>query len=171
MSKQKLTYKDEDEQVWDESFVPWKFGEPEPNITTEDPIVLSYVFWDGQFAQEYKVEWSYDSANNQYLRNNAGQPHIDLNTDKQLTTKNIVVVFMLESRANDGYEKNQHLLYRNIGTGKAKVFKDGAVIEATWSKKTRTGRTVFKDAAGMEIEFNPGLIWISILPTGTVIEY
>lgn len=166
-----LTYKDENGQVWDETYVPWKFTDGKEKPAGEDAVSPSYLFWDNQFADDFKVDWEYDPANNQYLRSTGGQPHTDLNYETQLTAKNIVVALMAESKANDGYEKNLHLLYKNTGTGTAYIFKDGRAIEGKWSKKDRVDRTIFTDATGEEITFNPGLIWISILPTGNEVEY
>jgi hypothetical protein len=96
---------------------------------------------------------------------------MDLNWDEQITAKVIAVAMMTESRANDGYDNNLHLLYGTKGTGKAYVFQDGEVTEGTWSKKTRTDRTLFYDKSGGQIEFNRGQIWIEILPLGQKVEY
>ncbi len=168
-AKRGLTYKDEDGQLWSETYQPWKFTQEEPSEKGE--TAPAYNFWDNQDSPNYRVEWQYDSENNQYLRNNGGQPHLDLDFNQQLTAKNVVVAFMVESRANDGYERNLHLLYKDTGTGKALVFKDGQAIQANWRKKSRTDRTIFTDSSGKEIEFNPGVIWISILPSGKKVDY
>ena len=77
---------------------------------------------------------------------------------------------MRQSYANDGYENNVHLLYGDKGTGKAIVFKDGTEIKGTWSKDTRTARTLLFDSNGNPIKFNRGLIWFEILPTDGVVS-
>ena len=63
------------------------------------------------------------------------------------------------------------MLYDVIGTGKALVFQDGVAIDATWSKATRVSRTIFKNSKSKEITFNPGPVWISIVPAGNQVEY
>jgi len=160
--KRGLTSVDEDGVAWNSTFVPWKFKEDSAsaNATATD---INYMFWE-QFADSYLVDWKYDSATNRYLRNNGGQPHIDLNTEKQISAKTVILQVMKESRANDGYENNIHLLYANKGTGKAMVFQDGTVTEGTWKKADRTSRTVFYDKAGKEIALNKGQVWISTIP-------
>lgn len=165
-----LTHEDEEGQIWNETYIPWEFSEETPEqLGTSEP---SYAFWNNQFEEDYNVSWEFDAENNQYLRSNGGKQHIDLNNEQPIAAKNVVVAFMDESKANDGYPNNLHLLYDNKGTGEAKVFKNGQVIDAEWTKKTRTDRTIFTDAeSGEEIEFNPGLIWISILPTGKEVSY
>lgn len=167
--KRGLTYQDENNQTWDKTYRPWLFTDPpSENLGNQAP---SYSFWDNQFKEDYQVTWKFDQVNNQYLRSNAGKPHTDKNNDQQITAKNIVVAFMQESKAWDGYPKNQHLLYKNKGTGKAIIFQNGTVTQGKWSKKKRTDRTIFTDLQGQEIKFNRGLIWISILPTGKKVEY
>ena len=77
---------------------------------------------------------------------------------------------MVEDNANDGYVANDHLLFEDIGTGKAVVFKDGKRINGTWEKDTRTSRTIVRDTSGNEIKFDRGLIWFEILPTDGVLN-
>lgn len=161
----KLTNKDEDGKEWDESFVPYTFKEDEPLSARPAAQIISYDFWEGY--KEYGVTWTYNKANNVYMRANGGAPHLDLNTKKQLAPHNVVVLFMKESRANDGYEGNLHMLYGTKGTGKAKVFMDGKEIDANWSKKNRVSHLQLKDARGKDIEFNKGQIWFTIVAPDT----
>lgn len=163
----KLSNEDEEGVAWDEKFVPWTFKEDAKPDSRPASQTISYEFWDGY--ADFGVTWKYDKATNTYLRSNGGKSHLDLNTKKQIAAKNVVILFMKESRANDGYEGNLHMLYGTKGTGKALVFQDGEEITATWSKKDRTSRMLLKDSRGQDIEFNPGLIWLSVVsPTTSV---
>lgn len=165
--KRGFTNVDPDDNEWKDDYTPWQFVK---EAAAEKGTVKSigYKFWD---YEEYAVNWQYDSAANVYQRSNGGQPHKDLNTDQVLTTTNLVVQFAKESKANDGYPGNVHLLYGTAGKGQALIFKDGAVIDGTWSKAKRISRTVFYDNKGKEIKFNPGRIWISVLPVGNEVDY
>lgn len=161
----KLTNVDEEKASWDDSFVQYKFAKKEQSVSKRpESQTISFDFWK-DYAQ-YAVKWAYDKASNSYLRFNGGKEHIDRDNNKQLSAKNIVILFMTEKSANDGYDNNLHLLYGTKGTGKAIVFMDGKETQATWSKKDREARTIIKDNSGSEIEFNPGLIWFEILPVG-----
>ncbi len=166
--KRDLTDKDEDGDSWDDNFSPWEFKDDEKSSGSVSSI--AYDFWDNRPA--FGVSWSYDATTNSYTRSHKqGGPHIDKNTGKAITAKNVVVVFMKESPARDGYSGG-HLLYGTIGTGKAIVFQDGASIEGgTWSKKDEESTITFKDSSGKEISLNRGLTWISILPTGNEVEF
>ncbi|EFK96749.1 conserved hypothetical protein, secreted [sediment metagenome] len=166
-AKRGYTNADPDELEWVDDFTPWKFVKTEAEVKGSVGAI-SYKFWD---YDEYGVAWQYDSQNNQYLRSNGGQPHKDLNTDQQLTAKNLVIQFAKEARANDGYPGNMHLLYGTTGKGQALIFKDGEAIEGSWTKAKRLSRTIFTDNKGKEISFNPGRIWISVLPVGKEVDY
>lgn len=166
-AKRKLTEKDEDGKKWDAEFDNYTFKSDAPLSQRGKTKTIYMEFWDGY--GQYSVEWTYNKDNNNYLRKNASKTHNDRNTGKQLTAKNVVVLYMDESPANDGYEGNAHRLYDTKGTGEAVVFQDGKEIEATWKKSTREGRlTVTAD--GEEVKFDRGLIWFEILPTGSPLE-
>ena len=96
---------------------------------------------------------------------------MDLNNNQQLAAKIVVVQFQRESRANDGYEGNLHLLYKTIGSGKALIFQDGKVTEGKWEKTSRVARSKYTDLRGKEIAFNRGLIWIQTVPEGAKVSY
>ena len=166
-SSRGLTSVDKDKTPWDKGFVPYTFKDDAPTSQRPALQTVHLEFWTGDL--NYYVDWAFDPKTNLYKRNVGGAPQVDKNVNKQLTAKNVVILLMQESSANDGYENNVHLLYKTKGTGKAVVFKDGKEIKATWTKSGRTGRTIVKDAAGEEIEFNRGLIWFEILPTDGVI--
>lgn len=163
----KLTNVDETGKSWDANFRPYTFKNDVPTASRPASQTVSFNFWEGY--GEYAVRWEYDPTTNAYLRVNGGQKHLDKNDGKQVSAKNVVVLFMRESRANDGYEGNLHMLYGTKGTGNALVFMDGKKITATWSKKNRTARTILADETGKEIEYNRGKIWFEILGTTTTV--
>lgn len=163
--KRKLSNKDEDGLSWDSEFVPFEFKE---DALSSGAKSIHIEHWTDY--KDYYVDWTFDSATNQYARKNGGAAHIDKNTGKQLTAKNIVVLYMVESSANDGYENNAHLLYRTKGSGKAVVFMDGRQIKATWKKGAREDKTIITDENGEEIKFNRGKIWFHVLPPEGVVR-
>ncbi len=153
---------------WDKNFVQWKFKDDQAtNPATVGKINVN--FWEGY--SDYGVVWNYDPTSNSYKRVNGGKPHNDLNTNQQLAPKVVVVQFMRESHANDGYENNAHLLYQNKGKGRALVFQDGKVTEGTWNKVDRLSREKFLDKDGKEITFDRGQIWIETVPEGSTVSY
>ena len=154
---------DEKGVSWDKGFIPWKFRAESVKSTGSPAIEISYMFWESNrtFNSSYDVSWKYDSNSNSYVRSNGGVQSVDLNTNEPLAFNNVVVQFAKETSLQD---VEKHMLYDVISSGKAMIFIDGVQIDGTWSKTSRTTRTVFKDLKGKEIQFNPGPIWISILP-------
>ncbi|OGK39577.1 hypothetical protein A3A74_06655 [Candidatus Roizmanbacteria bacterium RIFCSPLOWO2_01_FULL_35_13] len=168
-SKRNLTNTDKKGKAWDVNFEKWKFKDDTNSAERGKLTKISFSFWDS-FAKDYSVVWTYEKAINSFKRSNGGSPHIDKNTDKQLESKNVVVVFAKESPANDGYPGG-HILYKLTGSGDGLVFLDGNAIEITWNKKTEDSRMKFFDTNGREVSFVRGQIWIEILPVGNEVTY
>ncbi len=158
--------KEHNGKPWTDSFVPWTFIDDKP-LSSATASKISFKFWNNQ--SDYDVEWQYDSKNNQYLRVNGGKPHVDLEySNVQLAAKNVVIQKVIERGPVD---RNKHMFYQNIGTGKALIFQNGDVIEATWQKRTRDDRTKFLDSKGKEIPFVRGQVWIEAIPSTNEISY
>lgn len=162
-----LKITDANDIPWTKGFVPYDFKDDVSASQRPTKQAIYLEFWEGY--SDYFVDWTYDPIANIYKRNVGGVPHIDRNTNKQLTAKNIVVLTMIESHANDGYTDNEHLLYKTKGTGKANIFMDGKQIIGTWRKDSRTSRTLLFDSTGAPIKFDRGTIWFEILPTDGIL--
>ncbi len=165
-TSRKLTNVDGEGTKWDSKFVSYGFADDAVLSARPKSQSIHLEFWKAN--PDYFVDWAYDPISNTYKRN-GGSPYIDRDNNQQLTTKNIVVLSMVESGANDGYVDNDHLLYKTKGVGKASIIKDGKQIVGTWRKDSRTSRTLIFDAFGDPIKFDRGLIWFEILPTDGVL--
>jgi hypothetical protein len=163
----KLKVEDENGIPWTKDFVPYSFKEDASASQRPPKQTIHLEFWTEN--PSYGVDWIYEPIANIYKRSNAGAPHIDRNNNQQLTAKNIAVLYMLQTHANDGYENNQHLLYKTKGVGRANIFMDGKQIIGTWRKDSRTARTLLFDNAGVPIEFDRGTIWFEILPADGIL--
>jgi hypothetical protein len=166
-TNRKLKVEDKNGIPWTKGFVQYDFKEDVPTSQRPTSQIVHLEFWTTDPA--YAVDWIYDPVTNIYKRNNGAVAHIDRNTGKQLTTKNIVILKMIESHANDGYENNQHLLYKTKGSGKATIFMDGKQITGTWRKDSRTARTLLFDGTGSPVKLDRGTIWFEILPTDGIL--
>lgn len=163
--KRGLGFKDKDGKAWDSSFVPWTFADDKP---AQSSVVqdISFDFWSTK--PDYSVGWKYDKASNSYLRSTGGQPHTDLETKAQLSSKNIVVLFAKERGPVD---RNMHMMYTVTGTGEALVFQNGSVINATWQKKDGYDRLKLTDSKGNDISFVRGVTWFHVVPAGNTVNY
>lgn len=168
-NKRNLTEVDEEGNRWDKNFEGWKFKNDEVMEKRGDVEKIEFGFWN-IFADDYSVVWNYTKSRNSYLRVNGGQPHLDKNTNKQLETKNVVILFSKESPANDGYPGG-HILYQLTGNGKALIFQDGKAIEGIWKRTSDNELIRFYNEKGEEISFVRGQIFIEILPIGNKVIY
>ncbi len=149
--------------------VPYKFKDDKPVKPEQLISDITVDFW---YPGDYTAGWKFDSASNSYLRfigydeKDQRIPHIDQESKKQLSVKNLIVQFATEEDIAD--DEKGRLDYQLIGTGEGLVFIDGGVIPVTWTKPDRDSRTVFYTQDGAEVEFNRGKFWISIVPDRNV---
>lgn len=151
---------------WLSTFKQWKFKDDAAEADRGNQSPIAYDFWSGY--KQYDARWEYDKTTNSYKRFTGGEPHMDLETNQQLTAKNVVVEFTKETGPVDPLK---HMLYKTDGSGKVLIFQDGKVIEGTWAKKDRLSRTIFTDKKGQEIPLVRGRVWISVVDVSTEVAY
>lgn len=149
-----------DGSTWLSSFKPWKISDKSDLVGSIPATDVKFFFWANY--DDFAVEWKYDATANTYLRNQAGAPHIDLDTQSQLAATNVIVQFAKETATPDIHK---HMLYDVIGEGKGYLFQAGKSIEIKWKKAKQLGRTIFTDKSGKEITLLPGVTWVEILPS------
>jgi len=131
----------------------------------------------------YNTVYQYDLEANSYLRSYAnGEAHVAYNCPSGLDQPNtktacgepvqvapraVVAMFVQEGTASDGYHED----IRTISSGSALVFQNGGATEATWSKTSQDSQITFRDAAGEEIKFTPGQLWIAAVPQYGSVDY
>lgn len=123
--------------------------------TTDISINFSY--------DNYRVDFKYDSENNNYLKYIAGSPHTDYETGKQIAVNNVIVMITDIEGPIDQYG---HMVVRTTGTsdtGKAFFFMDGKVIEGTWERNSIFDPFEYKDSEGRTVLFNRGSTWVSMI--------
>lgn len=155
-----------------DTFTPYAFKDDsaaKPEDTAEKATELTIDFWN---PGDYSAIWKYDNATNSYLRsmgydeNDQPVPHIDAESNKEISAKNVIVQFAKETSIV-GDDKNR-LDYELVGSGEGIVFVDGKVYKVTWSKSDRDARTKFYSLDGEEVKFNRGKFWIAIVPDRNV---
>jgi len=148
---------------WKAGYKGWQFEDGKAGSGAVKTI--SYEFWSGY--DDYAVEWTYDQASNSYMRKHGGENHTDLNNDKQVAAKNVIVLLTTEKGP---VNEKKHMLYGTTGTGEALLFKNGEVMKITWSKKDREAELEFLDK-GKPVMLNRGLTWISVLGKTAEVKY
>jgi hypothetical protein len=113
----------------------------------------------------YNSHFDYNPSNNTYLRSEGGQKHIDERSGNQLSPK--VVIGLVMSQGKNGI----YTTYGTIGKGRAYVFQDGTVTQATWQKSGEKNQFVFKDSTGAIIHLNRGQTWFTVVGSADRITY
>lgn len=145
----------------------WEYQDEEQ--PADSPVSRIQVNWSGWGETPWSSGWEYDAEKNVYNRSHVTEPHVDAVSGNPVSAKNVVVVFAPFGSANDG---TAHVVYNTVGqTGHALVFRDGEVIDGSWSKPTRTSRFTFTDVNGNDVEFNRGNTWILVAPIGSEVNF
>ncbi len=132
------------------------------NFTTSTPTGTPVGEFSLSYASDYHVGWKFNAASSSYVRLINNEPE-QLDDDSEVTASNIVVQEMsMQITDSEG-----RLKLGTIGTGVAKIFRDGTMVRGTWKKESATARTRFYDASGNELDFVPGHTWIEVVPMGT----
>lgn len=118
------------------------------------------------------VDWRYDAASGRYLRWTQGEPHLEGLTQEQIGAEN-VIVFYTEHKKTDIVEDSLGSTAIDIvmsGSGRAQIFRDGAMIEGTWRQPAPQALIQYYDANGQRIPLKPGHTWIQLVPTDYAID-
>jgi hypothetical protein len=133
---------------------------PTPTATPVPPAQTIYINYSGYPA--YSPKYIYNLSTNSYDKyDQTGELYKDLNNDKPVSPKNLVVQYVDRWFLAD-YENGWAM--QTTGSGKAIFFIDGKRIDGRWEKQDQKSRTQFFDNSGNKIRFNPGQIFINIVP-------
>ncbi|MBA3945313.1 MAG: DUF3048 domain-containing protein [Herpetosiphonaceae bacterium] len=142
----------------DDANVGYLYAKPAP-LAQPQATTLNYYFLD----QNSAAGFVYSPAQNVYYRNVFGHADIDRITGAQLWTNNVVVMAVTGARRTN--DEKARIDQNVVGSGPARIFKDGGLINATWVKNSAAGPLRFYDAAGNEIVFSSGSLWIAAIPS------
>lgn len=129
---------------------------------------------EGAEATNIKFEYGaidfafkYDPEENRYSRTVFGQKHVDHETDRQLTTYNILVQ-KVKSRSLDSKGR---LKIDMCAGGDAILFTNGVAVKGTWSRKNLDSFTVFVDEEGNQMKLTRGNTWVEVVDQNCDIDY
>ena len=107
----------------------------------------------------YFVRYDYDSSEEVYKRFQAGDPHIDHGSEKQITASNVVILI------TNYYPTDEagRLYMKTEGTGDMYLFRNGKVFTGTWERLGASDSYKFYNEDGNELTFAPGKTWISVV--------
>jgi hypothetical protein len=123
--------------------------ESDANASTSEAVDGLRLSMDG-----VKVQWTWSTETNEWLRLQDGTPHVDAN-DEQISVPNVIV---LEVEYSNTYSPTS----KTVGSGKAYVFTNGVVYVGSWERTDRLGVYVIRDSAGAPIKLTPGQTFIQV---------
>ncbi len=104
------------------------------------------------------VSFTYDETTNKYLKTAFGSPHIDAETNEQLSFDNLFVLY-----ASIGYKEDLVVPDYNLTQGEGYYFNGGEYIKVTYSKEEPRSPLVIMDENGEEIKINVGESYVGIV--------
>lgn len=116
------------------------------------------------FSTANNVKWTYDPKTDRYVRVNNGAKFMDEGTSRQLSARNVVVMWAQHKVASQ-YARGT-VTYEIVlaGSGRAVVFHDGQRYDGTW-EATKDAPPVFKAADGTQVKLAPGNTWMQVIST------
>ncbi len=124
------------------------------------------------FSYDTDVVWKWDATSKMWDHTYSGAPDIDALTNRPVSTKNIVVLFVtyqfgpyIESRGGSGDFESQ-----TLGRGVGYVLRDGVAIKVTWTRKYLIDPFSFTRSSGT-VTLAPGRTWVELVPVGTATSF
>lgn len=143
---------------------PLKFYEF-PTIPAEGEDVNSFQI---AYRDGYTPSYQWDAPAGNYKRFYNGNEYKDGATDEQVTCDNIIVQHVEYSWFGGKSEAPNVTM---IGTNACDYFLGGKHITGYWTRDHIHSNTLYFDANGNEMHFNPGKTYVQILKTEKSIDY
>lgn len=115
------------------------------------------------YSQSNTVKYKYNEETKRYERYSKGAKQTDWDTKEVISTKNIIITYVKNSKLPDTEDKDRQDI-ENLGSKDGYYITNGKVIKITCEKTSRQSKTKYKDINGNEIEINDGNTYIQICP-------
>ena len=109
-----------------------------------------------------KVGWRWNATSGTYARSINGKAHVDAVSGKQLTARNVIVMWARITPYPG--DKKGVVNIALTGSGRASVFVRGQRFDGTWEAGT-DAPPQFKTADGVPVKLDPGNTWIQVINT------
>jgi hypothetical protein len=124
------------------------------------------------------AEWRFDPTTERYARWSDGQPHNDANTDAQVTTANVVLLYAWHQLDYNIVEsefqgKKSYSVEIQLWTlGPALLCRDGQCVRGLWNRWTKSEMLSFWTTDHQPIYLKPGNTWFQVvnLPDATEMQ-
>ncbi len=140
------------------------FGEPTESTTPATEIELDW-------SDHPTVRWVWNGE--VYERYNATTPHewITKDGEKGIVTTPMVIVIEGDRYTASGDGGSAVPAIHTIGSGDAKVFRNGTVIEGTWARDSIDDPFTLTDGSGNPIVLPPSKMFVAIFPDSRTVSW
>ncbi|MDR5683612.1 MAG: DUF3048 domain-containing protein [Armatimonadota bacterium] len=134
------------------------------------PEVMTYAEPEGPDAAEVEIAYPpgfgvrFAYQDGAYVRHVVGREHRDALTGAPIRVRAVIVQFVRWHGWREGRVDVSRVDL--VGTGRALVFAEGRVTEATWRKADLRAQTAFRDPQGRGLLL-AGPVWLALVPVGT----
>ena len=115
------------------------------------------------YSNSYKLKYTYNNETKRYERYYNGKKHDDYISGNVFDTKNIIIAFVKIGKVKD-YKDAAGTNYLDMtvtGSGNGYYITNGYAKKITWSKKSKTEKTIYKYDDGSEISVNDGNTYVN----------
>lgn len=138
--------------------------ESEEKVTNlASTVIIPYSYYN-------TVKYTYNEEKKEYTRYSRDKKQLDWNTEKTINVKNIIITKCKNSTLDDGTNKGRQTL-DNIKILDGYYITNGKYIPIKCEKTSRSGKTIYKDLKGNEINVNDGKTFIQICPIDSDISF
>ncbi len=112
------------------------------------------------------ASWSWSDPG--WARTQGGEEHVDADGVRVVAAN--VLVAEVEKVATGSVDTAGATVFEQLflGTGRAWVFSDGHVVEATWTKPSIDSVATWTTADGVPVPLLPGTTWVELVPAGSL---
>jgi DUF3048 family protein len=156
-------------------------GKALPTAGGVKDVGFDWAARDGRLLHARRVRWftlrmgstplgfNYDPTHSRFVSVGPnGAAYLD-SGGQPLAKPNVLIQFCPTTvdRGDVDVAGNPAAYTHTIGHGRAVLFRDGRVIDGTWSRASATAPTVFKDKAGKVMLMRPGGAYVLLAPNGS----
>lgn len=120
-----------------------------------------------QFKSGKKTILTYNAETKQYGLNMHGTEHIDGNTGKAVTFKNVIAIYCNQYYADSA----GHKFYDSIGTGEGYAAINGTIVPITWKRDGLRNQYTYALADGTPLNLDVGTSYIALVGIKNPIAY
>ena len=145
---------------------PLKFNAAFTVPQGEDATRFVISYRESSYVASYRWDTTVNGTG-RYLRFYNDKKFVDGLTGEQVACDNVIVQSVEYEWLDDKGEAPKVTV---TGSGRCEYFIGGKHFSGTWRRDSVTRNTVYMDAAGNEVLFNPGVTYIQFLKTEKSVE-